>query len=476
MFPADSMRFQDLSGLFLYFLYKSTRFIVSLVMASGSVTEIRSRRKDRLIRAALTGILSKGIHIGVQVILVAILIRYLGNSRYGLWATVSEVVAWISIANLGLGHSLTTRLAACHGTARKEESERAISSTIFMVLVITAPLLVLSFLAGQYVPWNSLLNVSGAIPYSEITATITLGLFMSAVLLLGNTSSAILQGNQRGDIVNASQTVGTIIGFFCVSVGSFCGAGITILLFLFFSPKIFVVFAQFYIAKKNDIFHFSWLAVHFTEARRLLVLGGQFFFLQMSVIIVQQSGALLIASQFGLEEVAPYAVTNRMVMAVLTFIGALTTPLWPALGDAYGRGDISWMRSAFRNAMGLVIVVWLLFACVAFTLGQNIMEIWVGKDAVPSMELLGTMSVLALFASVSMVTTFLLNGIGELRSQMVGQTLTALFYIPLALFLCRRIGIAGVPGSYLLLLLFVNLPLTLTHVRRVLYREPVKHL
>src|SRR5580704_14585226 len=87
------------------------------------------RSKERYRRAALTSLATlaaKGVSIGTLLVTVPLTLAYLGKERYGLWMTISSLVAIFGFADLGMGASLKTLLAAADGRNDCEEAQRLV--------------------------------------------------------------------------------------------------------------------------------------------------------------------------------------------------------------------------------------------------------------------------------------------------------------------------------------------------------------
>src|SRR5437763_767538 len=73
------------------------------------------RRHVRLLQTLATGMAGRGVNVLVSFLSLPLTIGYLGKERYGLWVTITTMLAWLNIADLGLGNSLTNALAEADG-------------------------------------------------------------------------------------------------------------------------------------------------------------------------------------------------------------------------------------------------------------------------------------------------------------------------------------------------------------------------
>src|SRR4051794_26485261 len=77
----------------------------------------QARSRERFRRIGLTTIASLGarsIAFATGFVTVPLTLHYLGPERYGMWATLSSVIAMAAFADLGLGNGLLNALSAAH--------------------------------------------------------------------------------------------------------------------------------------------------------------------------------------------------------------------------------------------------------------------------------------------------------------------------------------------------------------------------
>ncbi|MGC1782963.1 MAG: hypothetical protein WA708_10630, partial [Acidobacteriaceae bacterium] len=88
------------------------------------------RAGERHRRAALTGITSTIAHLarmGVALVTVPLTLHYLGAERFGLWMTISSVLAMASFADFGIGNGVLNTVADAFGRNDLVTIRRAIS-------------------------------------------------------------------------------------------------------------------------------------------------------------------------------------------------------------------------------------------------------------------------------------------------------------------------------------------------------------
>ena len=425
-------------------------------------------RRARFIRAAALGVVVRAVGILTQVVSLGVAVRYLGRERYGMWATISTLVAWFSMANLGLGNGLTTRLAAVLGRDEHETARRYVNSALAVILLTSAALLLTVLSVGPFVPWARVFNVTGQAAAAEATSVVLVTSVLTILCLPLSVASSVLTGHQRMDVVNLLTLFASVVGLIALLIAVYCRATMPVLAAVLLLGPISGGAAQAVWAMRRGMIQLRWRAVNWPDAWSLLSLGFRFLSMQVAGIVVFEAGAIIIAQRFGAGEVTPYAVTTRLVMIIISFLNAVLSPLWPAYGEAFHRGDSEWVRTTFKKSLLFVVSMWVPAAVGLSLAGQWIIKIWAGPSAVPDRLLLTSMLLFTLSQGLGLVVSFLLNGVGRLKSQLVGGTVMAVLHVPLVLFLTGRAGVASVAISQTLLMFTIALPLAFAEVFVVL--------
>jgi O-antigen/teichoic acid export membrane protein len=442
--------------------------------AALEVERRRVLRRERYVRALWSGAGARGVSVLVSAASLALAVRYLGKERYGMWATASTLLSWLALANLGLGQGLTTRISTGLGRSDEGGIARAICSTYVIVTLVVAVLLAVGSVACAAVPWPAVFNVQSATAVAEARPMATIAVIATVLLLPLSVSGSVLAGYQRLDVVNVISTGSGLLGLAALYAATRAGVSLPVLAAVVLSPLALAHVANTVWVVRRGLVRISPALFSAAEARSMLWVGGQFLVLQAITLIVFEAGALIIAQRLEASEVTPYAVTNRMMMLIVTVCNVALTPLWPAYGEAFARGDRAWVRRVFGRTLRAVGLVWVPLATVLVLAGPTIIRLWAGPAAVPSLSMLVALVFYALSLVLGMVVAYPLNGIGELSSQLIGGGIMAVLHVPLAFYLCRKMGPTGVAVSQTALQFGIAIPFAYAHMFRILKRPHVR--
>ena len=164
----------------------------AILNADGNVRGTERNRRALLTGSAST--LARVVQIGTSLVTVPLTLRYLGNERFGLWMTISSVLAMASFADFGVGNGVLNTVASAYGKDDTNGIRKAVSSG-FAVLSCIAVLLLTAF-AGIYrfVNWAHFFRVASPLARSE--AGPSLAVFAACFAL--NISMDVVQRVQLG--------------------------------------------------------------------------------------------------------------------------------------------------------------------------------------------------------------------------------------------------------------------------------------
>jgi O-antigen/teichoic acid export membrane protein len=107
------------------------------------------------------------ISIGISLIYTPLLLKYLGDERYGIWVTMLSILNWILVFDIGIGNGLRNVLTIKIKQEKNDEAQSVVSSAYYALGTIVFFLFLIGLCICFLVNWNSVfkseLNVLPAI-------------------------------------------------------------------------------------------------------------------------------------------------------------------------------------------------------------------------------------------------------------------------------------------------------------------------
>jgi O-antigen/teichoic acid export membrane protein len=433
------------------------------------------RSLERYRRAALTAVtaaVARVISLGTMVISVPLTMHYLGGERYGLWMAIGSVIAVMSFADLGLGNGLLNAIADANGRNDREQAQRAVSSTLFILTGIGLLLGVVFAAVYPLINWPGLFRVETARAASEVGPAMAALMCCFLVSLPLSVAQRVQLGYQEGFANNLWQAAGSLMSLGAILLAVYYKLGLVwLVLAMSGSPAVALLL--------NGLVLFGWqkrwLLPRWRNFSRQIALticraGLMFLVLQITVAVLYSADNIIIIRILGPEAVPAYSVPQRMFVVVSMLLSFVLAPLWPAYGEAIASGDIGWVRRTLHRSLVISAVTSLAASLALICLGQWILWIWVRGSVTASWMLLLGLGLWTVASSIGNALGSLMNNGRLIKFQSINAGVVAILAITAKIFGCWHYGIEGVIWAGTIAYVIVALLPSMWKVRRF-FRE-----
>lgn len=437
-------------------------------MSQGSYSDLQTAtnirlatlRAERLRKAAwsvMVNYLARGLAILISFVSVPLTLNYLDKERYGLWLTISSIIAYLNVTDLGLGLGLQNRVAEARG---REEREKigALLSTAFLVMVIVGSLVALGGIVVTWVvPIGQWFHISSLQVEAELRGTLTVTVLTFAYLLPIRMIISAQKGFQETYLSGLWGIGGSIMSlvallFVIVSKGNMVSLALT----TFLLAQIMNLANIWHFFRRHPEARILWSKIDLGLLGPLFSLGWQFFVLQIYTVVIWQTSNLIIATRIGPDNVVPYAVAFRLIWLPLSLLSSIPGALWPAYVEAKARGDWGWIRSTYRRTTVLTVLIAGLSAIVMFIWGQEFVLLWAGPKAQGTIWMMAGLCLYLILGHWTNCNAIMVNAIGRPIEQLFSGLLDAILNLGLSLYLIDVWELAGIAWGMTLANLFIS--------------------
>lgn len=412
------------------------------------------KRSIKYKKNTLYMMLLKGFSMAISFVYVPLMLNALDTERYGIWLTLTSIVSWVAMLDIGLGNGLRNKLSESLAKndldlARKYVSSAYISLTIYMVIF----LILFTIISIMIVPWNSVLNAQ-SVPENEMNALVIIVFISFGAHFVLNLLNSIFYGLQMPAASNfistLSQFASLLIVLFCVRILNIkslliLGTIVSIVPVIVVMISSIIVFCGKYKYLRPSIVYYDKNLI-----KEIIGLGLNFFFIQMMTIFIYQSNNLIIAHIIGNDGVVEYNVANKYVQIIHILYMIIVTPLWSATTNAYVQGDIKWIVN-IKNKLNRIAILFSLVGIVMCLVSPIFYKFWLNNDTV-SIAFSSTIILLIseIFRMFYGNYGYIINGIGKLRAQLIISIIIGLLYVPAAICMGEYFGLEGILSASLL--------------------------
>jgi O-antigen/teichoic acid export membrane protein len=387
----------------------------------------------------------KGTSIAISLILVPLTIHYINPSRYGIWLTLSSIIAWFSYFDVGFGHGLRNKFAEALALGKEKEARIYISTTYAALSVIIGGLLLLFLVLNSFVDWSVILNTPPEMA-RELSVLALIVFVFFCLNFVFNLLTTVLTANHEPAKASLLPTVTNLLSLVIIFILTKTTAGNLIYLgtVLSLTPVLVLGGASIWFYSTSYRKYAPALRfVKFKYARDLMNLGGQFFIINIAVLVMLQTDNIIITQVLGPEQVTIFNVTYKLFGVITMIYGIIATPLWSAYTDAYAKNDIPWIYKSLWATRKIWLLL-IIFTGVILFASPYLFQLWLGDSVKVPFSLSIAMSLYVVAYVWQTIHTFLLNGIGKIRLQVYLVSFLGLIHIPLAIFLGQQFGLVGI--------------------------------
>ncbi len=393
----------------------------------------------------LAAIVIKGADTLVYLLLVPLTLGYLNAYEYGIWLTLSSILVWINSFDIGLGSGLRNKLGTSMAEGDRDKARGYVSTTFFMLLLLTVILFTVFSLVIYSLDWYSILNVDPD-TVGDLSEVVFSSFLFFCLNFLFRFVGNVYQALQLPAVNNLIGLGGHILSLVAILVLRHTVPGSLFLVAIVYSAAFPMVYLLCYPVTFFKLY--PYLAPSFRFFRKdylkdLFSLSIMFFVLQVMALVLFSLSNVIISNLFGPDQVTPYNIAYKYFSFIPIFFSLLLAPIWSATTDAYAKGDLQWIKSGISKIRKILLwvagVVILMIACSGL-----VYKLWIGDAVEIPIEMSILMGIYVMLIQYSLAYSSILNGMGKLKLQTINIIVVAILFYPLCYFFAQFYGVNGI--------------------------------
>ncbi len=373
-------------------------------------------RRTTVARLALNCLCGAGLNVTtalVSVFLTPIILRQMGDQRYGMWAVLGSVYAYSMVLQLGLYSSINRHIPMY--LARHEESRirEVASTTMAFFLAAGVVILVVTFGCGQRI--LGLFVIPGHMLSSARLALYTVGI-VAAVCIALNSFGAVLSGYQRYELL----TFGRLLGL---------GLRVVLVLTLLNRGEPLVTMALIFgiteclVGGVNLVLGWRLMparplqlrAVRWQVLREMFGYGVNTFIYAVGAVVVAKTGEVIIAAYLPPEHITYYTLALMPPMMLCGLVESLVGAIKPAVADLDTRNELGRIRELTLLSQKYVLLLVVPGMAFFLIMGNDFYFVWLHREMQEVMPLLYILAAGLLVHTVQFPVFLVLAGRGAHR-------------------------------------------------------------
>lgn len=328
----------------------------------------------QLMKNAITGTIQVILTAVLTFLSIPIFIHKLGMELYGVFAIVSVIGNLNLLTNLGLNGSLliyVARLGKC------KESDHVIVVTRIIIISLTVVFSLLAILFSDFI----ILNIF-SLPvqyFADSKNLLVLLVFANALLLIGESYTAIIDAQQKIHITNIIQ-----FGYSCVYWGGMItavllGGKLTMIgIIALIAASVWLIFVMYAAHRVWGKLEINGVLTDFKKiAKQQLSYGGKLFFAGMAGFLFIPLSKILLSNFAGINAVAFYEIASKIRGQIANILTKALYPTYPYIANA--STNEAFHKKLFGFAKNVQLFVIPVFIIEMFVL-TIMLKLWLGSD------------------------------------------------------------------------------------------------
>jgi O-antigen/teichoic acid export membrane protein len=383
------------------------------------------------------------VPLAVGFVTIPLVVRALGNDRFGILALVWVVFGYFGLFDLGLGRTTTKYIADALGRNESEKLAGYLWTAVLMQAAIGLLAAALSYLLAPLIVRRMLNIPEGFI--GETVLTLRLVGLSLPVMFVSSSFRGVLEAAQRFDLVNAVKVPANVLFYVLPLVGIALGYGLPGIVILLVVSRIATLAAWLVLSFRILPPLRTRPALHSRLVRTLFSFSGWIGLSSILFAVTTSIDRLIIGALITVEAVAFYSAPYEAVNKIGVIPGSLSMVLFPAFsyldaGRRSGEAEALFARSAkfLLLLTGPILLLLIFFA-------GDFLRLWLGPDyAAASGLVVQFLAAGFLINTVLTVASNYLQGIGRADIAPKYQAVELVVYAGLAWIGAKSWGIKGV--------------------------------
>lgn len=373
-------------------------------------------------------------------LLVPITIEYLNPTKYGIWLTISSVIGFAGIFDLGLGNGLRNKLSESLALKDFEAAKSYVSTAYFIISGLILMIFLLFIGINNFLDWPLILNTD--IEYNKELSLLAIIVFTFFSLKFVLKLIGIVLTSDQFPMYNyIFDFFGNLIALVFILIISKNSSESLIYIGLAYGSSPIIIFSIASLYFYNSKYKFLSPSIHYFNTKYikpLSSLGLNFFILQLTAILFISVDNIIISQILGPKEVTPYNIAFRYFSILMMIFALIISPFRTLFTDSLTRGDYFWIRKNIKKLLSFWIII-IFLALIMYFMADNFYSFWIGdKVKIPKIVSLGFLFYVIIFTYDCIITDFI-NSAGKLKISIFTAVIALASNIPLSIYFAKNL-------------------------------------
>lgn len=397
------------------------------------------KKNKVLINNIIGSYFVKGLSLLISFLTLPSYIKFFNNNEVlGVWFTLLSVLQWIIIFDLGLGNGLRNKIVPYLIAEDHLLIKRYVSSSYYVIGIISVIAIVIGTPIIFFINWNEVFNISNNIASNySLRLSVSIVYIGIAMQFFLKTILSILYAMKKVALSNFIALLNSILILLFIELFKTGNVEVDLLnlsIAKTITMNLPLLIASIYLfrtklAKSRP----SIFSVSYKTAKDVIKLGGNFFYIQIILLILNSTNELIISWLFGPSFVVEYLIYYRLFYLSVTFFSIISNPLWSEISELFAKNNLNRIRWIYKRIIYLVCITIIINTMVVLLM-DSIVKIWLGPNTIVVNYF--NASVFVLFCTITiynMSLSVFTNASNNLKNQVIFFSVGAIIKLPILL-------------------------------------------
>lgn len=396
-------------------------------------------------KKAILGILSSYVQffflVLIQIILTPILLRNYGQETLGGYASITQLIGYLTILDGALSITFNRYFAQAFGKNDNNSSLIELFNTALFIYFCVGLLNSIVCLAAGI--WSKALFDASEVVAKDMRIAFFLTAFFVFLKTPLGVFGMLLNASQKMALLNIYSIVSIIIRFIITITTVFLGFGITGIVLANFVSEFLVGLLCFIHVRRTSGLHLNLAVPRRALFKEVSMFSGNSLIIQLTTKLRLSSDALLVGIFIGLTTSSIYYSSITPPLMCFTLANMIIINVLPGLNQIIGQGDFVKVRTVYFRLLGYVVLLaGVCFLGILF-LNRYVVEFWVGQEQFIGAKVNFMFAINVFLLIVGSFNGNFLISLGVIKKVARVALLLALFGLALSYFLIREFGAIG---------------------------------
>ena len=414
--------------------FNSIRVIIQSYFQGNSRTNL-------LVKNVFSSLILRGLGTAINFLFVPLVINFVNAERYGIWLTLSSVLTWFTLLDIGFGNGLRNKFSEAVALDDIKEQRKLIHTTAAVLILISAVIFILNVVFTDQIKWDEFLGVDASYR-TELQQLVFLLISFFSLQFIFQIYNPIQYALQKPAMIARVILVGNALGLIGILyLREFSEPSLFNLGFVVMGSNVLSIFlftAYFFIVQRRDLIQKIERPTLDTLGS-IFSLGIKFFFLNIAYMVQFQTSNFLISKYFTPEKVTEFNIAFKLFSVASLIFGIILSPVWSSVTNAQVNNDYTWIKKLIKK----LLLIWAVIAVgsiIVLLMAPTIYNLWIGDIiTIPFITSLGVL-LIVLSNCFSEIFISVLNGMGKVNLQFYISIFVIIFFVPIAYYLSVDMG------------------------------------